>query len=96
MDDELFLQKLSKHPDLRRRMEKILSIAVDMDESIQLADTAEERLIEEGRHLNRETLEAWALNKIDQTAARFEQKHKNACKDVKKNSTGTARSEESK
>lgn len=96
MDDELFLQKLSKHPDLRKRMEKILNIAVDMDESIQLADTAEERLIEEGRHLNRETLEAWALNKIKQTAARFEQKHKNAGKDVKKNSTGTARSEKYK
>lgn len=96
MDDELFLQKLSNHPDLRKRMEKILNVAVDMNNGIELADTAEERLIEEGRHLNREALEAWALNKIDQTATRFEQKHKNACKDVKKNSTGTAPSERSK
>jgi hypothetical protein len=96
MDDELFLEQLSKHPALRKRMEKILSVAVDLDESIELADTAEERLIEEGRYLNREALEAWAKSKIDQTATRFEKKHKNARKDVKKNSAGTAHSERSK
>lgn len=93
MDDELFLKQLSKHPALRKRMESILSVAVDMTDSIELADTAEERLIEEGRHLNREALEAWAANKIDQTTVRFERKHKYARKDIKKNSVGTARLE---
>ena len=96
MDDELFLQQLSKHTALRRRMEKILSVAVDIDESITLADTAEEQLIEEGRHLNREALEAWAVNKINRTSTDFEKKHKNARKDVKKKSVGTARLEKSK
>ena len=96
MDDELFLKQLSKHPALRRRMESILSVAVDINESIELADTAEERLIEEGRHLNREALEAWAVNKIDQTASCFEKRHKNARKDVKKTSVGTVHSEKSK
>ena len=89
MDDKLFLEKLSKHPALRKRMESILNVAVDLDESIELADTAEERLIEEGRHLNREALEAWAVNKIDKNSENFEKKHKNARKDVKKNSIGT-------
>ena len=89
MDDDLFLQQLSKHPALRKRMEHILSVAIDINESIELADTAEERLIEEGRHLNREALEAWAANKVCQTAARFKDKHKNARKDVKKSSSGT-------
>lgn len=93
MDDELFLKKLSKHPALRKRMESILSVAVDISESIELADTAEELLIEEGRHLNREALEAWAVNKLEQTTTRFERKHKHARKDVKKNSVGTAPSE---
>lgn len=96
MDDALFLKQLSKHPALRKRMESILSVAVDINESIEWADTAEERLIEEGRHLNREALEAWALNKVDQTGARFEKHHKNARKDVKKNSAGIAHSEQSK
>lgn len=96
MDDVDFLKTLSKHPALRKRMEQILSIAEDIDESIELADTAEQRLIEEGRHLNKESLEAWAANKVTQTAARFEKKHKNVRKDVKKNSTGIAPSEKSK
>ena len=46
MDDKLFLEELSKHPALRKRIEKILSVAVDINDSIELADTAEERLIE--------------------------------------------------
>lgn len=96
MDDKLFLERLSKHPALRNRMEKILSVAVDLNESIELADTAEEFLIEEGRHLNREALEAWAVNKIDKTAAGFEKKHKTARKDIKKNSIGTVPLEKSK
>jgi hypothetical protein len=95
MDDELFLKQLSQHPALRKRMEKILSVAVDINESIELADTAEELLIEEGRQLNREALEAWAINKTIQTAHRFETKHKNARKDVKKNSVGRVHSEKS-
>lgn len=96
MDDKLFLEQLSKHPALRKRMENILNVAVDLNDSIELADTAEEHLIEEGRHLNREALEAWAVNKIDKTAAGFEKKHKTARKDVKKNSIGTALLEQSK
>lgn len=96
MDDKLFLEKLSKHPALRKRMENILNVAIDLDESIELADTAEEHLIEEGRHLNKEALEAWAMNKIDKAASGFEKKHKNARKDVKKNSIGTVPSEKSK
>ena len=46
MDDLLFLKQLSKHPALRKRMENILNVAVDVNESIELADTAEERLID--------------------------------------------------
>lgn len=96
MDDKLFLEQLSKHPALRKRIEKIVDIAVDLNDTIELADTAEERLIEEGRHLNREALEAWAVNKVDKTAADFEKKHKAARKDVKKNSIGTVPLEQSK
>jgi hypothetical protein len=96
MDDKLLLEQLSKHPALRKSVEKILRVAVDMNSGIELADTAEERLIEEGRHLNREALEAWAVNKTKQAAERFEIKHKNTRKDVKKKSVGTARLEKSK
>ena len=53
MDDAIFLERLSKHPALRKRMEAILGVAEDITESLDLADAAEESLIEHGRHLNR-------------------------------------------
>lgn len=96
MDDESLLKLLSKHPALRKRIEGILNVAEDSHESLDLADDAEERLIEEGRHLNREALQAWASNKSEKTTERFETKHKSAHKDIKKKSTGTVHSEKSK
>ncbi len=96
MDDDVFLSRLNKHPALRRRMEAILGVAEDVTESLDLADDAEESLIEHGRHLNREALQAWASNKVTEVSNRFEEKHKKVPKDVKKNSFGTAHSETSK
>jgi hypothetical protein len=93
LDDVVVLDLLSKHPVLRKRIERILGVAADLNENIELADAAEEQLIEEGRHLNREALQAWASNKVNQSAIRFENKHKNTRKDIKKNSVGIAHSE---
>lgn len=70
-------------------MEAILNVAEDMTESLNLADDAEEALIEHGRALNQEALQAWALNKVEQAAGQFEKRHKKAHKDVKKKSAGT-------
>jgi|GEM_PF-3411283 len=96
MDDELFLERLNKHPALRKHMEAILSVSEDLTDSLTLADDAEDALIEHGRALNREALQAWALNKVSQSAQQFEKRHKKTSKDVKKNCVGTAYSETSK
>ena len=56
MDDETLLNLLSKNPALRQRIESVLSVAANLDDSIELADCAEEKLIEIGRHMNREAL----------------------------------------
>ena len=61
-----------KAPCFKKAYGKILSVAVDINDRIELADTAEERSIEEGRHLNREALAAWAVTKIDKTARKDE------------------------
>jgi hypothetical protein len=90
MDDDILLSLLSKHPLLRKRIENVLTIAADLDESIELADCAEEKLIEIGRDLNQEALHAWANNKATQSARTFEKKHKASRKDVKKKSAGIA------
>ena len=96
MDDELFLAQLNKHLALRKRMEAILSVSEDLTDRLALADDAEEALIEHGRALNREALQAWALNKASRSGQQFEKKHKKASKDVKKNCVGTAHLEISK
>lgn len=96
MEDEVLLGLLSQNPALRQRIEGILRVAGNLQESIELADTAEEQLIEEGRHLNREALQAWASSKASQSATQFEKRHKSTRKDIKKNSIGTAHLEKSK
>ena len=74
MDDELFLSRLNKHPSLRKRMEAILNVAEDMTGSLRLADDAEGALIAHGRALNQEALQAWALNKVEQSGKQFTMK----------------------
>ncbi len=85
MDDETLLRHLSNNPILRQGVEKMLKIAVDIDDNIDRADTAEDLVIESGREFQRNTLQAWADNKAPRTAQRFEKKHPSARKDVKKN-----------
>ncbi len=63
---------------------------------IELADTAEACLIEEGRQFNREALQSWADNQVKIRGDRFKNCHKQVRKDTKKNSIGTQRSEKSK
>lgn len=89
MDDETLLNILSRNPALRSRIENILNVASNLDDSIELADSAEEKLIEIGRHLNREALQEWANNKAVKSSNNFEKTHKTTRKDVKKKSIGT-------
>lgn len=93
MDDETLLNLLSRNPALRSQIKNILNVASNLDDSIELADSAEEKLIEIGRHLNREALQEWANNKAIQSSNNFEKKHKASRKDVKKKSIGTHHSE---
>jgi|GEM_PF-6172824 len=46
MDDEALLNLLSRNPALRSRIENILNVASNLDDSIELADSAEEKLVE--------------------------------------------------
>ena len=85
MDDETLLNLLSMNPALRKRIENILKVASNLDDSIELADSAEEKLIEIGRHLNCEALQEWANNKAIQSSNNFEKKHKVSRKKIKKN-----------
>jgi hypothetical protein len=90
MDNQELINSLSEHPALKKRVEEMLKIVRSSPEEIEFADTAEERIIEEGRHLNREALQAWADRQASIHSTRFEDRHKNTSKSGEKNSTGIA------
>jgi|JI10StandDraft_1071094.scaffolds.fasta_scaffold1895786_2 hypothetical protein len=90
MKNEELVERLEKFPELKARFEELLRIAENPDGSIVLADDAEEMILLAGRKLTRETLQVWAENQSNTQSERFEQRHKNAHKEIKKNFTGTA------
>lgn len=67
--DTKLLDLLNAHPTLRRRVEALMAIVEDADESIEKADAAEQRVIEEVRKIGHAALSEWAecKNKRNET-----------------------------
>jgi hypothetical protein len=61
--DEEFLAFLEKHPDLRDRFASIVSAVENSGGNLKEADTAEERILEEMRHLGREAMQGGRRSK---------------------------------
>lgn len=66
-EDEKLLQQLKRQPNLKKRIQSILSIAEDDGEGIVKADEAEGRIIEEVRQMGNETLTEWAVSRIEKS-----------------------------
>lgn len=58
--DRELLELLNTHPTLRSRVEELMSIIEDTDGTIEKADTAEQRVIEEVRKIGHAALTGWA------------------------------------
>lgn len=87
LTDEEFLKRLNAYPEIRERMETILLAVEDESEGLTLADDAEQRMIEEMRHLGQESLQAWARRKTRTLSDQIEEQE-GVWKDGKKNSAG--------
>ena len=68
-EDKELLNQLNRQPNLKKRIQSILSIAGDSGEGIVKADEAEDRIIEEVRQLGNETLTEWAASRIEKSEA---------------------------
>jgi membrane-bound ClpP family serine protease len=91
MTDEALVAFLRGHPDFRNR---VASIAVAMENAagdLDDADAAEERLVEEMRHLGREALQGWAEKRVAATEQEIRQRP-SLHRQGKKNSAGTRNS----
>lgn len=86
-ENEIFFDKLEKHPRLKKRFDEILKIAENTSGELITADEAEMKAIEEVRKLGQEIMQEWAENQHKKQIKEFESKHKSR-KHVKKNSTG--------
>ena len=67
MTEEALVAFLRGHTDFRNRVASIALAMENADGDLDEADAAEERLVEEMRHLGREALQGWAENRVEAT-----------------------------
>ena len=73
LSDTELLRQLNAHPEVRNRIESILSVVGNESGGLSRADAAEMRLIEEVRRLGQETLTAWAQQQVSKTSEALSQ-----------------------
>ena len=89
-------ERLSAHPQLLARIEALLNVVENSAGDIEQADLAEQRVIEEVRHIGQQALSSWAEHQHQKQVKLLRQNHPSARKHLKKNSTGTAALEPSR
>jgi hypothetical protein len=87
LSNEEFLAFLEKHPDLRDRFASIVSAVENSEGNLKEADTAEERILEEMRHLGQEAMQGWAERQVEVTEQEIRQQAQ-MHRQGKKNSAG--------
>ena len=86
-EDELFFDRMKKHPRLKKRFDEILNIAENTSGELMTADEAEMKAIEELRKLGQEVMHDWADNLHKKQIETFESQNKTR-RHTKKNSIG--------
>ncbi|MGH6611188.1 MAG: hypothetical protein ACRECQ_13125 [Burkholderiaceae bacterium] len=81
-------QRLEDHPELRAKFEALLQIVENADGQLELADEAEQRVVDELRGIGRAALRGWAIKQERKKAAELGQLNPAAQKDRKKRFTG--------
>ena len=94
-EDERLMARLTKHPQLRGPVERLVDIVEDVGDELRKADEAERRVIDEVRRLGQEVLEGWADGQVAKRANALDWTP-GVWREGKKNSAGTAPSATSK
>jgi len=81
--------RLSKHPELPNRIDRLLDIIENQDGQATLADDVEERVVGEMRKFGKEVLEEWAKDESQRREDIVLNSGFSVKKKSKKNSTGT-------
>lgn len=77
-------QRLNSHPELKARIEVLLSVIENATGDLVKANDAEQRVVEEIRQLGQTALQAWATGQNQQQSEAFSLKHPSAHRGGKK------------
>jgi histidinol dehydrogenase len=86
-------ERLNRHPDLKSKIESLLSVVENAEGDLVKANAAEQRVIEEIRQLGQTALQEWAVRQNQAQHDEFIKTNPQAQRTRKKTSTGTAASE---
>jgi hypothetical protein len=87
--DQIFLNRLNEHPELRERMERLLDMVENETGNFTKANDAEQYTIEELRKMGNDILHSWAKKASTKSSANFGEQNKTYRGDGKKKSDGT-------
>jgi len=85
MEKEDLIERLSRHSELKARVEQLLNVVENTEGDVELADDAEQRVVDELRQMGNEALQGWAKNQAIKKEGAVYKKGINARKDTKKN-----------
>ena len=89
-------EKLNRHPELKARIETLLSVVENAEGDLVKANEAEQRLVEEIQQLGQAALQGWASRQNQVQSDGFVQANPQAQRTRKKTSTGTVALDASK
>lgn len=82
-------ERLAGHPELKSKIESLLSVVENAEGDVNRADEAERQVIEELRLLGQAALQGWAEGAHQSARERFIETHPEAHRSRQKNFTGT-------
>jgi pyridoxine 5'-phosphate synthase PdxJ len=94
MDTKELTELLNKYPDIKKRVEEMLLFVDGANEEVNLADEAEERVIEGVRGIGFSMMENWAKRQVNKSSEHIKKTLPKAQKHSKKKSAGKPRLEE--
>ena len=89
-------ERLNRHPELKAKIEALLSVVENAEGDLVKANEAEQRGIEEIRQLGQTALQEWATRQNQAQQDEFIQTNPQAQRTRKKTFTGTVASAQSK
>lgn len=89
-------ERLNRHPELKARIETLLSVVENAEGDLVKANEAEQRVVEEIQQLGQAALQGWATGQNQVQSDGFVQANPQAQRTRKKTSTGTAALDASK